>query len=307
MSRRTRIVVAGVAATAVGMAAAGMGVANAATDPPPLALTMATPNVVAERSVSEDEGEAYLYLDLGVNVIAGKYPLEIRAKRSSYDKPITAEQIVVKNGKKKAVKLPSGMVNGWGGLKNFTTITVKNAAGKQVANYQTDFCPNSYDSARTRRDAPAQNPYPMGCSDAPFNLGAVWGIQAGWNSSLSSMPQDEDLDLVDGKYTATVTVNKKYRDYFKVPAKAATVKLNVTVKTVKQDEEGVEAARAKAEAARVGADPAAAAAASEHGVHAGQGDDSRQMSAYDPRFRPAAKRPATVRASSIAKGPRPDL
>jgi hypothetical protein len=83
-----------------------------------------------------------------VNVIAGKDPLEIRAKRTSYAKPITAEQIVRKNGRSTAVRLPSGMVTGWGGLRNFTTITVKNAAGEQVAGYQTDFCPNAY-SARS--------------------------------------------------------------------------------------------------------------------------------------------------------------
>ncbi|GAA3336859.1 hypothetical protein GCM10020358_11020 [Amorphoplanes nipponensis] len=295
---------AGAVAGALGLAVAGMGVADAATAPPPLAFTMATPNVLAERYVYD--GEAYLDFDLGVNVIAGRDPLEIRAKRSSYAKPITAEQIVRRNGKKKAVALPAGMVTGWGGLKNFTTITLRNAAGKQVAAYQTDFCPNAYESARTRRDAPAQNPYPRGCSDSPFNLGAVWGIQAGWNAPVASLPPARGFDLADGAYTATVSVNKKYRDYFKVAAKNATLKLNVTVKTV-DDGKDEEAAVARIRAARAGDDTAEAAAVAEHGEHAGQGDESRQVSAYRPGFRPPAKRPKTVKASAVAKGPRPDL
>jgi len=304
--------VAGVAATAVGMAAVGMGVADAAAAaPPPLALTMATQNVLAERYVYQGEDgqqEVSLNLDLGVYAIAGKNALEIRAKRSSYAKPITAEQIVVKNGKKTAVRLPAGMVTGWGGLKNFTTITIKNAAGKQVSSFQNDFCPNAYDSVRTRRDAPAQTPYPRGCSEAPFNLGAVWGIQAGWNASVSSFPRSEGFDLAEGKYTATVTVNKKYRDYFKITATSGTLKLNVTVKTIKvTDGEESAAALAQVRAARAGDDPAKAAAVGEHGEHAGQGDPESQISAYKPGFRPPAKRPKAVAASSIAKGPRPDL
>jgi len=302
--------VAGVAATAVGMAAAGMGVANAAAAPPPLALTAATQNVLAERYVyeGEDGQEVSLNLDLGMYMIAGKNALEIRAKRPSYAKPIVAEQIVVKNGKKTAVRLPAGMVTGWGGLKNFTTVTLKNAAGRQVTSFQGDFCPNAFESVRTRRDAPAQTPYPRGCSDGPFNLGAVWGIQAGWNAPVSTLPRSEDFDLAEGKYTATVTVNKKYQDFFKIPAKNGTVKLNVTVKTIKVvDEEETAAAVAQIEAARAGDNPAQAAAVAEHGEHASQGDPELQISAYKPGFRPPAKKPKAVKAASIAKGPRPDL
>ncbi|GIE52310.1 hypothetical protein Ani05nite_58440 [Amorphoplanes nipponensis] len=305
MTRRTRILVAGAVATAVGLTAGGMGVANAATDPPPLALTLATTNVVAERYVWGDE--SYLYFDLGVNVIAGKNPFEIRATRKSYADPIVAKQIVLKNGKKTEVTLPAGMVTGWNGLKDFTTVTIKNAAGAEVATYQTDFCPNSYGSARTRRDAPAETPYPQGCSWNPFTLGAVWGIQAGWNGTTDSLPSTGALDLADGDYTATVTLNKKYQDYFKIAAGGSALSVNVKVETVDEGKGAGEAVKAKVKAAREGSDTAEAAAVAEHGEHAGQGDPKLQVSAYDPQFRPPARKPKAVRASSIAKGPRPDL
>jgi hypothetical protein len=241
-------------------------------------------------------------------VIAGKDPFEIRATRKSYADPIVANQVVVKNGRKVNVALPAGMVTGWGGLKDFTTVTIKNAAGAEVANYATDFCPNSYNSARTRRDAPAQTPYPQGCSDYnPFNLGAVWGIQAGWNATTDSLPRREQFDLPDGAYTATVAVSPKYRDYFKIPADGSTFQVNLTVTTAEEDRGAAEAVKAKADAARAGDDTAEAAALAEHGEHAGQGDPKLQISAYRPDFRPPAKKPKAVKAASIPKGPRPDL
>jgi hypothetical protein len=303
MTRRTRILVAGAVAATVGVAAGGVGVANAAAELPPLALTLATTSVVAERYVWDEE--SYLFFDLGVNVIAGKDPFEIRATRKSYADPIVAKQIVLKNGKKQEVTLPSGMVTGWRGLADFTTVSIKNTAGAEVANYKTDFCPNSYESARTRRDAPAQNPYPRGCSANPFTIGSVWGIQAGWNATTESIPSTGQFDLADGDYTATVTLNQTYRDYFKIAGSSA-MSVNLKVETIDRGE-NAEAVKAKVKAARVGADTAEAAAVAEHGEHASQGDPELQISAYKPGFRPPAKRPKAVKAASIAKGPRPDL
>ncbi|MGA5301408.1 lysyl oxidase family protein [Nucisporomicrobium flavum] len=306
MTSRTRLLTAGAVTAAVALAGAGVGIAGAAADTPPLAFSLATPNVTAERYVYGDE--VYLYLDLGVNVIAGKDPFEVRATRKSYADPIVAQQYVVKNGKRKAVALPAGMVTDWNGLKDFTTITIKDASGAQVASYQTDFCPNDYSSTRTRRDAPADTPYPQGCNGYnPFNLGAVWGIQAGWNAGVASMPNKENFDLAAGSYTATVTLNQKYRDYFKIPADQGTAQVNLTVETVREDERGIETAKARVKAAKAGDDTSAKVAAAQHGEHAGQGDKALQVAAYDPAFRPPAKAPRAMKLSSIASGPRPDL
>jgi hypothetical protein len=313
MTSRTRLLVAGSVTAAVALAAAGMGVANAATDPPPLAFTLAAPNVIAERYVYED-GQAFTYLDLGVHVIAGKDPLEIRATRKSYADPIVAKQVVTKNGKKKNVKLPAGMVIDWNGLKDFTTVVIKDAAGKEVRNYKTDFCPNDYASARTRRDAPAETPYPRSCYGSnPFNLGMVYGIQAGWNAQTASMPAWDwsqnlpEFDIPTGVYTATVTLNPAYQQFFKIGAEASTLQVNVTVEEQDRGDGGVAAAAAKVKATQLGEDTTEAAAVAEHGEHGGQGDESLQVSAYKPEFRPPAKKPKAVKATRIPKGPRPDL
>ncbi|GAA2595803.1 lysyl oxidase family protein [Winogradskya consettensis] len=311
MTTRSKIRTAVAVGATLALTGAGVGVANAATDPPPLAFTLATSNVTAERYVWD--GEAYLYLDLGVNVIAGKDPFEVRATRKSYADPIVAKQIVLKNGKKKEVTLPSGMVTGWSGLKDFTTVTFKDAAGTEVKSFTTDFCPNSYESVRTRRDAPAENPYPRGCSEYnPFNLGGVWGIQAGWNATTNSMPAgDEQFDLQPGQYTVTVALNQQYRDYFAIADADATQTINLTIVN-ETDETAAGVAAARVKAAQEGADTSPEAAVAEHGEHGGQGDASHQVSAYKPGFRPPAKAPKAMSKSALAtsaaaKGPRPDL
>ncbi|MFI5492709.1 lysyl oxidase family protein [Actinoplanes sp. NPDC051859] len=307
MTRRTRLWAAGAVAAAVTLAGAGVGVASAAAEPPPLAFTRAAPEVIADRYVWE--GQAYIYLDLGIHVIAGKHPFEIRATRASYAKPIKARQYVVKNGKRTAVNLPIGMVLGWNGLKDFTTVSIRNSTGTEVASYSTDFCPNSWNSARTRRDAPAQNPYPRGCAGGnPFHLGAVWGIQAGWNAEVNANPQTQILDLPDGQYQATVALNPRYRAQFKIPEQNATQTVGLTVRTA--DDGGVVGAgltKARLEAARAGANTAPRAVAAAHAEHAGQGDPATQIAAYQPGFRPPAKAPKAVPLSRVAKGPRPDL
>src|SRR3712207_8459183 len=59
--------------------------------------------------------------------------------------------------------------------------------------------------------------YTLSLHDALPILGAVWGIQAGWNSGVPSLPTnaDADFDLPAGRYAVTVTLNPRYRDFFR--------------------------------------------------------------------------------------------
>jgi len=282
-----RLLTAGAVVVAVAGAVAGVGIANASTAPPPLSIVVATPNVTASRYV--DGENVYLYLDFGVNVIAGQDPLEIRATRKSYADPIVAQQIV----KKQAKALPAGMVTDFSGLKNFTTITIKNKAGATVKSYQTNFCPNSRESARTRPDAPAANPYPQGCEAYnPFTLGAVWGIQAGWNATIASQPNTDNFDIAAGDYSVTVTVNPTYVNYFKLKNPTTTLNLKV----VNETDGGKGLAAKKVQELTAAGLHAETTAENGHGDHAG----------FLPSLRPPAKVPATLKATPKA-GPRPDL
>lgn len=294
----------GATAGVLALTLSGVGVAEAAAATPALTFLAATPNVNAERYI--DGEDVYLYLDLGLHVVAGKDPFEIRAKRAGYDKPIVAHRTVTKNGKRVQEALPAGTVKDFTGLKDFVTYVFKDKSGKVVTQYKTAFCANSYSSARTRRDAPATNPYPTRCGgENPFTLGAVWGIQAGWDSTVPDQPATGNAltKLKPGKYAVTATVDAKYQKMFGIPANKAVAKVNLTVKDVKIDGAGL--ARARAAGART--EPALRAqVAARHDHHDGEGDASRQVSSYLPEYRAAASRPLQLKAAPKT-GPKPDL
>jgi hypothetical protein len=306
---KRRWLTAAVAVTGLALVAAGTAVANAATTPTPqLSFVVATNSVELTRYVYE--GGSWIDGNLGTYLVAGKDPFEIRVTRKSYSDPIVANQVVVKNGKKTNVALPKGMVTDFSGLKAFSSITMKNAAGKTVVSETNDYCPNAYETIRTRPDAPDSSPYPQGCSYGnPFLIGNVWGIQAGWNAPIGL---SQELDLPDGKYTTTVEIAKKYRDYFKIPADKASAKLTVTVKTVDESGSGAglsaSALTARSAAKKAAGVEAPGAAPGTDHTHVAQGDAKNQASAFSADLRPPTKRPATLANKAAApKGPRPDL
>ncbi|WP_410788187.1 lysyl oxidase family protein [Kribbella sp. C-35] len=252
---RTAVAAAG-AAGLVALAAAGASAASSAS-PPPVKLVAGGTNVTLE-SV-EDYG---VDLDLGTHVVAGNAPIEVRATRASYSSPVVATQYV--HGKP-VRQLPKGLVTDFSGLGKFLHITLTDAAGRKVLEKDQSVCLNG-DGSRTRPDAPATSPYPDGCTANPFTQGAVWGLQTGW--SARTYGDGKPVQLAVGKYKATVTVNKAYRDFFKIPAKDSSVKLNVTVQ--KSDASGVQ-----------------------------------KMSSNSAAPKPNAARP--VGKASVPKGPKPDL
>ncbi|WP_433383303.1 lysyl oxidase family protein [Actinoplanes sp. CA-142083] len=284
--RKKRLLARGAAVAVLVVTATGVGVAQAAANPPPLSFVAATNAVTAERYVYD--GEVWLSFDLGLHVIAGKDPFEIWANRTGYDKPIAAQRVVTQNGKKKKVALPAGTVTDFTGLKDFTTISIADASGAVVKQYSTSFCGNSWSSARTRPDAPATTPYPTQCGGEynPFTLGAVWGIQAGWDSAVPDQPyfrDGESFDLAPGKYTATATVSSRYQQLFGIPADQATV--HVAVDVVDADMGLKSADKSVKRSAR----------------------DGEQVSDYVPSLRAPAKRPAATLKAAPAAGPKPDL
>jgi hypothetical protein len=217
---RAAIAVIGMAGAAglVALAAAGASASTQAVARPPLKLVAGSTDVTLENV------EGYgVDLDLGTHVVAGNAPIEVRAKRASYSSPVVATQYV--KGKP-ARQLPKGLVTDFSGLGKFLHITLTDASGKKVLDKDQALCLNG-EGSRTRPDAPATSPYPDGCTANPFTQGAVWGLQTGW--SARTFGNGDPVKLAVGKYKATVTVSKGYRDFFKIPAPDASVKLNVTI------------------------------------------------------------------------------
>jgi hypothetical protein len=224
-SRRRRSVLVAAAAFAVvaGGVGAAPGAGAAAPVTPQLKLVAAASSVTADRY----EGEPGVYLDLGAYITVDKAPLELRVTRKSYKDPVVVTQVTHAGGKTVTKKLPAGLVKDFTGLPDFLQVTFTDSKGVKVASTTESFCPN-YAAGRVRPDAPATSAYPEGCSDNPFTLGSVWGVQKGWAASASQdYGQDGGVDLAVGTYTAKIAVAKKYRDLFGIPNDRPTVKVTV--------------------------------------------------------------------------------
>ncbi|MFJ9901311.1 lysyl oxidase family protein [Streptomyces sp. NPDC101152] len=221
--RRSAVIAA--AALAVGaagtVAAPGAGAATPAGTPK-LQLITAAPSVTVDRY----EGEPGVYLDLGTYVTVDGGPLELRVTRKSYNDPVVATQVIRSGGRTVTKTLPQGLVKDFSGLTDFLKVSLSDASGAKVSDTTQSFCPNNR-AGRIRPDAPATSKYPGGCSDNPFTLGGVWGVEKGWAAATSQSFRGNPVDLKAGVYTAKVSVVKKYRDLFGIPDKTQTVKVTV--------------------------------------------------------------------------------
>src|SRR6188768_1772453 len=133
---------------ATGLSAATLATAgNAAADEPKATLKLVAPN--GKRTIERGEGEPALLHGLGLYAVAEKAALEIKTRRASYHDPITATLTVNSGSTKKTSQLPAGLVSSIGTLNKFFTVTVKDKAGAVVNTQDVDFCPNSYEAARS--------------------------------------------------------------------------------------------------------------------------------------------------------------
>ena len=175
-----------------------------------------------------------VFLDPGIWLAALGAPLVIDVGRTAYDKPITLTQVLtLPDGKHTTRRLPQGLLDGWNGIKDMVTLTVRDRAGKTVALQKETACLGSYNVARATADSPDNDPYPQGCGAFdPFPLGAVWGVPKNWAFDPTTF--GTPLNLLAGQtYTVTETIPKTVARIFHVSAKDATSSLKVTVTAFK--------------------------------------------------------------------------
>ncbi|MCX4825568.1 lysyl oxidase family protein [Streptomyces sp. NBC_01142] len=329
---RNRLWRSALAASAAFTVVAGLAAAAPVTKAPTPAPTPKLRMIAASTSVTLDrwEGDSGVYLDLGTYITAEGGPLEFNVTRKSYKDPVVAKQIIREGKKTRTKTLPAGLVKDFSGLSGFLQVTLTDAAGKTVVNKTETFCPNNA-SGRIRPDAPAKSQYPESCPTNPFTLGSVWGVENGWASNTYAGYYSEPVNLAVGKYTAKLSVTKRYRDLFGIPDKPQT--LNVTVRERSPEEGG-------GRGAAPGSHSSAAAGHSGHGAatsgtghayqegrgadapappalpyalkagrtapHLGDGPGHTDGSRIAPALKPSAKRP-TGRANVPKNVPKPDL
>jgi hypothetical protein len=202
---------------------------------PRLALIRTQSGMTVEGSPTKPGGKnVQVFLDPGIWLAALGAPLVIDVGRTAYDKPITLTQVLTSpDGKQTTRKLPKGLLDGWNGIKDMVTLTVRDSAGKTVALQKETACLGSYNEARATADSPDNDLYPQGCGAFdPFPLGAVWGLPKNWAFDPTTF--GSPLNLLAGQtYTVTETIPKAVAHIFHVSAKDATSSLKVKVTAIK--------------------------------------------------------------------------
>ncbi len=162
-------------------------------------------------------------LDLGIYLVAGDAPIDIRANRSSFWQPIVAK-VVTPTGD---VPLPDGTMTNFRRVPEFFHVRITNRAGDVVYRQDKPFCPG-FESWRVRPDGPDVSTYPLDCPFHPYTRGAVFGVDPGWGVSALS-PYGSRAELPLGRYTARVRITQPYRDAFGISLADATSTVGVRV------------------------------------------------------------------------------
>ena len=211
---------------ASGAATASGAAANPAAGPK-LKLIASLPSITLPR-----HGKT-VFLDPDIWLATLGAPFQIDAVRASYTRPVQAFEIV--NGHRRL--LPSWVLDGWGGLRNFIQLQVRNTHGKVVASRTLNFCLNTYEPERAVPASATTSPYAFTCREQdPFPLSAVWGIARGWEANptdiLGTIPgpgRTPAFKLGLGKYRVTESITPRFASLFGIPAKDRTSTVTVHV------------------------------------------------------------------------------
>ena len=211
------------AATLAGPALAGT---QAAAQGPVVKL------IVAQNSITLPSFRGRVYLDPGVYAASLGSALQFDVQRASYTKPITLTQVIYRPGGGTTTRsLPSSLLDGFNGLRDFLRLSVADTAGKVVASTRPLFCLN-VGPQRAVPDSARTNPYPPGCASDPFPKSLVMGLPRGWAAdpagfSLSFPPPT--VRLAPGTYKVTATIAPQYVRLLHITAADATARVKLTV------------------------------------------------------------------------------
>jgi len=225
MKQRRRHVAATLGVLVLSSVIATVGTAAAVEVAPPSVRIFASSTSVAVERGRKD----WVYLDPGTWLASVGGTFELRASRADYDSPIVLAQTDAVTG---AVlrTLPSDMLEGWYGLRDFVHISVRGVDGKPLLRYPTPFCPNTWYRQRLNDEGPVNSRYPYFCSGGFFTRGMVWGVDEGWAvPALGDSYYGLGWQAERKHYTVRLWIDPAYRDLLGISDVDAEALVNVTV------------------------------------------------------------------------------
>ncbi len=171
----------------------------------PVGVPVAGPlGLYAPTKVTVTRFGRHVYGDLGLKLVAGEEPVEIRTRRPSWGEPIEAEARIGDA----VVPLPRVALRSQRHLSGMLRLKVARFDGTTVRSFVRPVCLNQWRTERIRPDAPARSPYPRFCPRGAFTIGAVQGIQAGW--ATSALGAYSRMRLPTGRFRVTARIARRY-------------------------------------------------------------------------------------------------
>jgi hypothetical protein len=188
--------------------------------------------IVAQNSITLSSFQGRVYLDPGVYAASLGSALQFDVQRASYTKPITLTQVIHRPGGGTTTRsLPSSLLDGFNGLRDFLRLSVADTTGKVVASTRPLFCLNA-NPERAVPDSASTNPYPPGCGGDPFPKSLVMGLARGWGADPASFSPSfppPTVRLAPGTYKVTATIAPQYVRLLHITAADATASVKLTV------------------------------------------------------------------------------
>ena len=108
--------------------------------------------IAAQHTITAQRFGNQVFVDPGIWVASLNAPLQLDVGRASYADPVTITQVISQPGLPPQTRpLPASVLDGWNGLKNFISLTIKNKAGRVVATTRLTLCPDTFDPETSRR------------------------------------------------------------------------------------------------------------------------------------------------------------
>lgn len=211
----TLTAVAVIGATAGLSAGPGAAAAPEPPDRPPVQMAVAADEVHVHKSGDR------VYLDFGAFLVAGNDDFQVLTTRSSW---YTEPESMINVGDE-VNELPDEL-GGFGVLRGFVRITMRDADNRLVLDRTRDYCLNR-GGVRARPNAPDTSVWPYGCSSyMPWMVGQIQGITRGWGVPMGGGAV-KGLEL--GTYTAKVSVTAPWRREIGIRESAAAETVTVHV------------------------------------------------------------------------------
>ena len=154
--KQRNVITAAIAVAGLVVATGASAVSASAAWAAPAAQGPTVKLIAAQHTVTAQRFGNQVFVDPGIWVASLGAPLQLEVGRASYADPVTVTQVISQPGLPPQTRpLPASILDGWNGLKNFISLTIKNKAGRVVATTRLTLCPDTFDPERASRGLPS--------------------------------------------------------------------------------------------------------------------------------------------------------